>query len=194
MKNIVFAATALFVTMGVAQAQAQIAPAKPFHWMAGMGISGGGDKLATAEYTDGQTQNIRAGSGVYFTGGVDYRVASDFSIQGTINFHIDDTSASNGSIRFERFPIEFLGYYHVNDALRIGAGLRYINGAKLSSSGAASGLNFKFDNTVSSVAEAEYFWTPQIGMKMRYVKETFKAPGIKDVKANHVGISGNYYF
>ena len=62
------------------------------------------------------------------------------------------------------------------------------------SSGVASGIDAKFDNTTSAVAEVEYFWTPQIGMKMRYVKETFKGQGLRDVKANHFGISGNYYF
>ena len=35
---------------------------------------------------------------------------------------------------------------------------------------------------------------PQVGMKMRYVKETFKAPGARSVNADHFGISGNYSF
>ena len=192
MKKIVFALTAVLATMGAAQAQAQN-PA-PLRFLAGLGVSAGGDNLASARYTDGKSQDIKAGGGVYFTAGADYRINPQFSVQGTVNFHIDDTNASNGSIKFKRFPIEVLGYYHVNNDWRIGGGLRYVSGAKLSSSGAAAGMETKFDNTVSGVIETEYFWTPQFGMKMRYVNETFKSPYNRDVKANHVGISANYYF
>jgi opacity protein-like surface antigen len=192
MKKTVFAVTALLATMGAAQAQTPAA--SPVRFLAGLGYSVGGDDLATAEYTNGHSQDIKAGGGFYFTGGADYRLSEQFSVQGTLNFHVDDTTARNGSIRFQRFPIEVLGYYHVNNAWRIGGGVRYVTGAKLSSSGVAAGINAKFDDTVSGVLEAEYFWTPRVGMKMRYVKETFKAPGKRDVDANHFGMSGNFYF
>lgn len=190
MKKIVFALSTLFATMGAAQAQGTA----PLHFLAGLGVSAGGDDLATAQYTNGTSDNIKAGGGVYFTAGANYRLSPAFSIQGTLNFHVDDTNAKNGSIRFKRFPIEVLGYYHVNNDWRVGGGVRYISGAKLSSSGAAAGIETKFDNTVSGVLEAEYFWTSSFGVKMRYVNETFKADGYRDVKANHVGISANYYF
>ncbi|USX15211.1 porin family protein [Oxalobacteraceae bacterium OTU3CAMAD1] len=192
MKKIAFALTTLFATMGAAQAQGPASP--PLHFLAGLGVSGGGDDLATAHYTNGKSDNIKAGGGVYFTAGATYRLSQAFSLQGTVNFHVDDTNAKNGSIRFKRFPIEVLGYYHPSDAWRVGGGLRYISGAKLSSSGVAAGIETKFDNTVSGVLEAEYFWTPSFGTKLRFVKETFKADGYEDVKANHVGISANYYF
>lgn len=192
MKKIVFAVTALLASMGAAHAQT--AAPSPVRFLAGLGFSAGGDDLATAKYTNGSSQTIKAGGGFYFTAGADYRLSEEFSVQGTLNFHVDDTRATNGSITFKRFPVEVLGYYHVNDAWRVGGGLRYVSGAKLSSSGAADGIDAKFDNTVSAVAEVEYFWMPKFGMKMRYVKETFKAPGIPDVKGNHFGISGNYYF
>ena len=165
MKKFVFALTALLATIGAAQAQTS-----PLHGLAGLGISAGGDNLATANYTNGHSQDIKAGSGVYFTVGANYRLNEQFSLQGTFNFHVDDTNATNGNIKFQRFPIELLGYYHVSNDWRIGGGLRYVMDPKLSSSGVAS------------------------GMKRRYVKETFKATGYRDVNANHVGISGNYYF
>ncbi|MYM21055.1 outer membrane beta-barrel protein [Duganella sp. FT135W] len=190
MKKIAFAVAALLATVGAAQAQTQ----SPVRFLAGLGISGGGDNLATAKYTNGSSQKIKAGGGVYFTTGADYRLSEEFSVQGTVNFHVDDTNANNGSIKFQRFPVELLGYYHVDNNWRVGAGVRYTASPKLTSSGAASGLDVKFDNAVSGVLEAEYFWTPKFGMKMRYVNETFKKSGYPDVKANHVGISANYYF
>lgn len=194
MKNIAFALTAIFATMGAAHAQSVAAAPAPFHYVAGLGASVGGDDLATANYTNGGSQTIKAGGGVYFTFGADYRVNPSFSIQGTVNFHVDDTNAKNGDIKFQRFPIEVLGYYHVSPQWRVGGGVRYTTSPKLSSGGVVSGLDIKFDNATSGVLEAEYFWTPKIGMKIRYVNETFKVRGYQDVKANHVGISGNVYF
>lgn len=195
MKNFVFAAAAL-LALGTAQAQVayQPLPYKPLSMIVGAGFSAGGDELASAQYTNGDSVDIRAGGGVYLTAGVNYRFHPQFSMQATANFHIDDTSARNGSIRFRRYPIELLGYYHVNPEWRVGGGVRYVSGAKLSSSGVASGLNFEFDSTTSGVIEAEYLYGPKLGFKFRYVNETFKAARVNDVDANHFGASINYYF
>lgn len=192
MKKSVFAVSVLLASMGAAQAQ--VAQNAPTRFMAGLGVSAGGDDLATAYYDNGRSQDISAGGGVYFTFGADYRMSQEFSLQGSVNFHVDSTNANNGSIKFKRVPVELLGYYHVNDAWRVGAGLRHVSSPKLTSSGAADGIDFKFDSTTSAVFEVEYFWAPNFGMKMRYVNEKLKASGIEDVKANHFGISGNYYF
>lgn len=193
MKKIVFAIAAV-LTAGFAQAQMVPVEPKPLSFLVGAGLSVGGDNLATAEYTNGDSTDIKAGSGLYLTAGVNYRFHPQFSMQASVNFHVDDTNAKNGSIKFQRFPIEFLGYYHVNEQWRVGGGVRYVSGAKLSSSGVASGLDLEFDNTTSGVVEAEYMYSPRLGIKMRYVNETFKAARIKDVKANHVGVSANFYF
>jgi hypothetical protein len=195
MKKIIFLVAAMNLALGVAQAQTTAPVEKaPLRWVAGMGLSVGGDNLATASYTNGSSQDIKAGGGVYFTGGVDYRVCPEFSLQGTVNFHVDDTSATNGSIKFQRFPIELLGYYHVNPQWRFGGGVRYTTSPKLSSSGAAAGMNFTFDNAVSAVVEGEYFPSEKVGVKLRYVKEKFEATGYRSTNANHIGISGNLYF
>jgi hypothetical protein len=186
----------MFVSLGAAQAQATATPPakSPVRVLVGLGATFGGDNLATAAFTNGSHQDIKAGSGFVFTTGLDYRLSPEFSVQGTLNFHVDDTDATNGSIKFQRFPVEFLGYFHPNSQWRIGGGVRYVNSPKLSSSGAAAGFNLKFDNTTSGVVEAEYFWSEKVSVKMRYVNEAFKAKGYGEVKANHFGVSGNAYF
>ena len=195
MKKIVFAVTAL-LAVGAAQAQNSypVAEPKPLAFLLGAGFSAGGDNLATAQYTNGTSTDIKAGSGVYLTAGANYRFHPQFSLQASINFHVDDTNAKNGDIKFQRFPIELLGYYHVNEQWRVGGGVRYVSSAKLSSSGAASGLDFEFDNTTSAVVEGEYFYNPKVGIKLRYVNEKFKAARVKEINADHVGVSINYYF
>ena len=192
MKKTVFALAALFAVMGAAQAQ----NAKPLQYLAGFGFSNGGDNLAEVNYTNGHSQNIRAGGLLYLTAGVDYRISPEFSVQGTVNYHINDTNADNGKVKFQRFPIELIGYYHINPQWRIGGGVRYTSSPKLSGSGVADGLEVKFDDATSGVVEAEYFWRPNVGFKMRYVNETFKVRGYHDleVKANHFGVSANFYF
>lgn len=196
MKKIVLALAAMIATMGAAQAQdAAPAPERaPLRFMVGMGLSGGGDKLVAVEYTNGDSYNIKSGGLIYLTGAADYRVSPEFSIQGTLNYHVDRANAKNGDIKFQRFPIEVLGYYHLNNAWRLGGGVRYVTGAKLSGSGAASDLDVKFDNTTSAVLETEYFFNQNFAMKLRYVKETYKTRGYEDVNADHVGLSGNFYF
>lgn len=196
MKKIALLCATLFATLGAAQAQVVTAPAAqgPARFLVGMGVSAGGDELASAHYTNGDDVNIHAGGVVYFSAGVDYRIAPQFSLQGTVNYHVDRANARNGDIKFERFPIELIGYYHPNPAWRIGGGVRYTTSPKLSGSGVASGMDVSFDNTTSAVIEAEYFLGPKLGVKLRYVNETFKSRGYGDVDGSHVGLSANYYF
>jgi hypothetical protein len=55
----------------------------------------------------------------------------------------------------------------------------------------------KFDNTLIGVVEAEYMFTPQASRKLRFVNEKFEGKSRfrqGEVKANHVGIWGSYYF
>ncbi|WP_342115343.1 outer membrane beta-barrel protein [Pseudoduganella sp. OTU4001] len=196
MKKAVFACVALALAASAqAQSVATPLPVKTVSGFVGIGATGGGDKLATAHYTNGDSVNIKAGGGVYFTAGVDFRINQQFSAQTSVNFHIDDQTAENGSLKFQRFPIEALAFYHIDQNWKIGTGLRYVTGAKLSGSGAADIRDVKFDNTLSSVVEAEYMFSPQYSLKVRFVNEKLEAKSNgAEVKANQVGISGNFYF
>jgi hypothetical protein len=208
MKNTLIACAALFATLGTAQAQIYpqvypqtylILPAppppSPARFLVGMGLSGGGDELASARAPNGSTEHIHAGGLVYFTAGIDYHFTPQFSLQGTINYHVDSASTGNGGdIRFERFPIELIGYYQPNPLFRVGGGVRYTSSPTLTGSSVASNRDLSFDNTTSAVVEAEYFADPEFGIKLRYVHETFKARGVGQVDGSHVGLSLNYYF
>lgn len=186
---------ALLAAISSAQAQVVTAPAKTVSGFVGIGASAGGDKLATAVYTTGSSVDIKAGGGVSLTGGLNFRINEQFSAQTSVNFHVDDQTASNGSLKFQRFPIEALAFYHFHQEWKIGAGLRYVTGAKLSGSGVADIRDTKFDNTLSSVVEGEYMFSPQLSVKVRYVHEKFELKHHSgEVKANHVGLSGNFYF
>lgn len=194
MKNITLAIALAIATLG--SAHAQQAPAqnsiRPF---LGGGLTFGGDKLATANYANGGEIEIHAGSMIALHGGVDFLVTPQFSLQANIGYHVDNASASNGDVRFQRVPMELLAYFHPAQQWRLGGGVRYVSNTKLSSSGAAYIGDYDFKNTVSGVLEGEYLMTPHVGFKIRYVVEEFeeKLSGIK-VKGNHVGFLANYYF
>ncbi|HYJ97243.1 MAG TPA: outer membrane beta-barrel protein [Burkholderiaceae bacterium] len=187
MKKLILAAT--LVCTGVA-AQAQ---ERTVRGVLGLGLTGGGDTLATVVYTDGSTDNIKSGGLVHVFGGAEFRLGPQVTMQATVGYHVDETNGnSDGSLRFSRYPIELLGHYHVAPQFKLGGGARFVNNAKIDSSGVLSGARIDFDNTVGGVIEGEWMVTPFIGLKLRYVSERYKS-GAVSVDANHGGFYFSWY-
>ena len=108
---------------------------------------------------------------------------------------MEEATASNGDVRFQRYPIELLAYYNVSPQWRIGGGVRYVSNPKLTSSGAAHIGDLTFKNTVRGVLEGEYAMSDSIGIKVRYVQEQFENKyNSHKTDANHVGVFANFYF
>jgi opacity protein-like surface antigen len=199
MKKIAFAFAIAVASLGMAQAQTfvqvQDVATKPLRFVAGAGLTYGGERIVTARYTNGDAMDIDGGGSVALLVGLDYRVNPQFSVQGTIGYHVDNAAGTNGDIRFERVPFELLGYYHVNDKVRVGGGLRYVTGTSLRTNGVADIGNYEFKDTTSPVAEIEYLYSPQLGFKLRYVNDKFKFRDFDDtVRGDHVGALVNFYF
>ena len=169
---------------------------KQLRYLLGMGYTAGGDKLATATYTDGSSDSISAGSGLILYGGMDYRVKDTVSIQGSLGYHFDSTKAAqNGEVMFRRIPLEFLVSYQVRNAIRVGGGARMVFSPKVKGSGIASSLNDSFSNTVGLVIEAEYLVTPRFGIKVRHVSEKYKLKNSTvSLDGSHFGLLTSFYF
>ncbi len=199
MKKIVISIALAFAGAGVAQAQnmapVEAFPTKQMRGFVSAGITAGGDKLATARYTNGGRVDLHAGGLFALNAGIDYTVTQQFSFQGSIGYHVDQANGSNGEIRFQRYPIELLAYYKVAPQWRLGGGVRYVSSPKLTSSGAAYLGEYRFDNAVSGLVEAEYILSPQVGIKLRYVAEKIdNRYDTHKIDANHVGVFGSFYF
>jgi len=199
MKKIALAVALAIASLGMAQAQSfvqvQDIATKPLRFVAGAGVTYGGERIVTAHYTNGDEMDIDGGGSVALLVGLDYRVNPQFSVQGTVGYHVDNAAGTNGDIRFERVPFELLGYYHVNDKVRVGGGLRYVTGTSLRTNGVADIGNYEFKDTTSPVAEIEYLYSPQLGFKLRYVNDKFKSRDFNDtVRGDHVGALVNFYF
>ena len=165
----------------------------PFKFVLGAGLTFGGDTLANVQYTDGSTDSIKAGGLLALYGGGEFRVGDAVSVQATIGYHVDDTkAASNGSVKFSRYPVDLLAYYHLSDKFRLGGGAQFVNSPKLKGSGVASNIDISFDSTTGAIVEGEYLFTPKMGLKLRAVSEKFKANGISS-NGNHIGVMFNFY-
>ena len=168
----------------------------PFKFLLGAGLTFGGDTLITVPFTDGSSDDIKAGGLIHLYGGGEYRFSDVFALQATIGYHINDTkAASNGSVRFTRIPVDLLGLYSLTDKVRIGGGAQFVSGPELKGSGVASNVNQKFDSTTGVVVEGEYLFTPHTGLKLRYVSEKFTPEGGGEkIDGSHVGVMFSYYF
>ena len=197
-KQIFTAALALFAFA----AQAQSAEPSKFGFVGALGVNSGGDTLVSGNYTNGDSFSIKAGNGVMASFGMTYALNPSVDLQATIGFESDATNASNGSIKFERMPIEALAFYNFTDTYRLGGGFRSATGAKLTSSGVASGLNADLNASVGVVLEGQYM----LGSKnsaskfhpalyLRYVSEKYTTPSVnQNIDGSHVGIGVAVYF
>jgi hypothetical protein len=188
----------LLAAMAVAAITPSLASAQAVHPLLGGALTTGGDKLATLVYNDGTSSSIRAGGVLQIWAGLEVRPAdSPFAFQGTIGYHADAASASNGDLLFERFPIEGTVLWRLDPHVRIGAGIRYAMGAQLQSTGVASNVpDVSFDSQLAPLVQLEFLFTDHMGMQLRYVQEKYTVHGQSDIKidGSHGGIGFNYYF
>lgn len=166
------------------------------HPMVGLGLFGGGGTLATVTFTNGSTKKLGAGGLVDLRVGGDWRpLGKPYSAQLSIGYFVDRVFASNGSVTFQRIPIELLGYYNVVYPVRVGGGLRLTSGAKLSGSGVAATLgSTSFKTSPGLVLEAEYLFQKRFSLAGRFVAESYKAPNGATFSGNHAGLRVNAYF
>ncbi len=166
----------------------------PVHPLIGVALTGGGDKLASVEYVHGGSRSITAGGLVQLYGGVEYHEkGSPIGVQATLGYHFDNTSADNGSQRFQRFPVEVIALFNAAPKFRVGVGARYAMAAKFTSDGAGYVGNGDFKSQLGGLVMAEWLITQSMGLQLRYVHETYKLDGVS-VDGSHGGLGFNYYF
>ena len=176
----------------------------PIHPLVGIALTGGGDKLSSAEFYNGYSKDITAGGLVYVYGGAEFHTKdSPFGFQATVGYHFDNTSADNGTQRFSRVPLEVIALYNLAPRWRLGVGARYASNAKFRSSGAGDVGNDDFKSQLGAVIVGEWLITPSMGLQLRYVNESYKADIYcyaddrvhrVNIDGSHGGIGFNYYF
>ena len=167
---------------------------RPFKFVAGLGITGGGDTLANVTYTNGDTQSIKGGGLVMFYVGGEFRIGTLVSLQVTLGHHVDGSYASNGDLEFKRNPIDVIAYVPV-DKFRLGMGAHFVNSATLKGTGPAGFINQKFDASTGLVVEGEYQFTSWFGLKLRGVSQTYTETQTRiKSSGDHLGLLASFYF
>lgn len=202
MKKFWMAAAATFGALSLNPcAQAQSAPGQMAPFL-GLGLTFGGEDLATAYYTSGSSQTVTTGGLLDLRMGLEYRLnGQPIAIQGVVAYHVDNATATNGDLRFARIPVELIAMYDLGSQWRVGVGMRKATGAKVTASGSATSAGFgsstNFKSNLGFLVTAEYMVTPQVGLQARYVNEsyTIQFPSSQPkVDASHAGIFGVFYF
>jgi hypothetical protein len=197
------AATTLATASLLAALAALAAPAasaqgvdRPVRGLVGVGVTGGGDKLATVQWSSGERTNINAGGQIDLRGGVDVQLGdTPFTLQASLAWFVQRASGTNGSVTFERFPLELLGTWRVADSLRLAAGLRRTGDGKLEGRGAAANIGrTTYQGRLGAVVEGEWLFGGVYGLALRAVSEEYEAPNGQKVDGSHVGLRFSVYF
>jgi len=163
----------------------------------GMGLTFGGETLVNVRYTDGSTTKVSSGGLVNLFAGAEYEWHSAV-LQATVGYHVDDANASNGSVKFARYPLELLALWKASDHWRLGGGLRSAESASVSTSGAArsSVVNADFGSKLGYVLQAEYVVGGMSGRGsyyLRLVSEDYTV-GRSTVDGGHAGFGFAFRF
>lgn len=157
------------------------------------GLTYGGEKLATATFTNGETASIRSGGLVQLGAGIGWQPADlPVALQATVSYHVDNVSARNGDLRFSRYPVEVLAYYTGVSNWRFGAGPRFVNEAKLVIDVPGTDMTTRFKNTVGGVAEIGYRIGRVGWVNARYTAENYTAKSVNGTAVNATAISGDH--
>jgi opacity protein-like surface antigen len=165
----------------------------------GATLTGGGKTLVEVEFDDGGSRKISSGGLTHLFAGLEYREpGAPWSIQATVGYHFDRVSADNGSLSFSRVPLEVLGFWHANDNIRLGGGLRKATGTQFETSGAGNDIapEFNMRSSLGVVLQGEYLFGEHASVFLRYVNEKYKSNYLVggEVSGEHGGIGFAYRF
>jgi len=152
------------------------------------GLHFGGDELASATFTSGSTASIDAGGFISLSIGNAFDISDNLEGRITLGWKFDTIDATNGSVDWQRFPLNALLLYKHND-WRFGGGLTYHINPELTSSGAASEPDVKFDDALGFMGEIDYFFSPTAYVGAQFTVIEYDT--IPNTQVNDVSVDGN---
>jgi len=165
----------------------------------GADFNAGADTLLVLKYSDGTTQDIKAGNGLLAAvgGGVMFfdQQPHRLETQLTIGVKYSTMSpANNASLDFVRVPIELLAFYRNEDwHFRLGGGGAWYVSNSLSGGGALNG-EAKFGPALGGIAQADFVWNA-FAVGLRYTLLQLRADGAdRSANANSLGVNLSYFY
>lgn len=160
-----------------------------FHFLVPIGLTFGGDTLATATFTNGDSKSIKAGELFQIGLGALYQFDNmPLALSLTANYHFDSVTASNGDMKFKRYPVEMLAYYSGMEKFRVGAGMRMVQSPEITLSMNGVSQTYKYDNATGFVLETGFKMDKSSWLNLRYVSEQYKANNLLTKSGSHFGL------
>jgi hypothetical protein len=152
-------------------------------WLLDLDLDFGGDDLATVSFTDGESQDIKAGQGIQLGVGGYFRPKPTvpFELQGIVGYKFVTTAATNADIRVTRTVLQFNAVYRHASDWYLGAGLEHHLGPKLDGDGFFEDI--EFDDATGFTVEIGWRW-----LGLHYTTMEYSAPGYEDADAGHIGL------
>ena len=149
----------------------------------------GGDDLATVNFTNGKSQDVKAGQGLVVSGGLHFRPvdSTPFDVQALVGYKYVTTAASNADITVTRAVFQLLGDYQFDNGWYLGGGVVQHAGTKLDGDGFFRDV--EFDDATGYTIESGWRW---VGLHYTHIE--YKNDFVSGVDAGSIGIRVNYKF
>ena len=149
----------------------------------------GGDDLATVSFTNGDSQDVKAGQGIVVSGGLHFRpvASSPFDVQALVGYKYVTTAASNADIKVTRVVMQLLGDYQFSNGMYLGGGLVRHTGTELDGDGFFRDI--EFDDAAGFTVQTGWRW-----VGLHYTRIEYENSFIREVDASHVGLRFNFKF
>ena len=144
------------------------------------GFDFGGDTVVSVGVTGGgsSSRSIKANDGVFVGGGASILMDSKvLEVELSASYKFFTIHAQNGDIDWNVLPLDALVFYRLPN-VRLGGGLTYHLGPTLQGSGAANGLDAKYDDALGFVLQADYVLKNRFNFGARYTNVNYKANSI----------------
>jgi len=162
-------------------------------------FNAGADTLLTLHYTDGTSQDIKAGNGLRASvgGGLMLFDQQPHRLETQLTIGIKYSTmqpTNNASLNFVRVPIELLAFYRNEDwHFRVGGGPAWYVSNSLSGGGALEG-EAKFGSALGGIVQADFVWN-SFAVGLRYTALKLRADGAdRSANANSVGVNLSYFY
>lgn len=147
----------------------------------------GGDDVATVLFTDGSSQDVKAGQGITIAAGMHYLVTPKIDLQATIGYKYVTTQANNADINLSRIPVEISAHYLLPNDFHIGIGGVTHQGIKFESDGV--GEDAEFDDAYGVTASLGWRW-----VSLSYTDIDYKDEGGNKFDASNFGLRAKFMF
>jgi len=165
----------------------------------GVDFNAGADTLLVLHYSDGTSQDIKAGNGLLAAagGGIMFFDEQPHRLETELTIGIKYASmrpTNNASLDFIRVPIELLAFYRNEDwHFRVGGGGAWYVSNSLSGGGALNG-DVKFGPALGGIAQADFVWGA-FAVGLRYTLLQLRADGAdRGANANSLGLNLSYFY